>query len=196
MKSFGGGQIVEANCDISIKQRARCQGARDRQELGRHQSRSRAFSAYQEEEARGVWPTGQLGLHAQLALRLRARQWRRQRREGQVRRLPLPAATEATSPPPRSAAGTTPSPSISKHQEEAIKLATYHGSKEMQKRRAIEQTNLPTIITLYDDADVAKAAPIIPQWKDVFMNAVPRPSARRDQGEVQRGRLAVLVGRA
>ena len=41
----------------------------------------------------------------------------------------------------------------------------------------MNETNLPTIVALYDDADIAAAAPIIPQWKSVFMNAVPRPSA-------------------
>jgi trehalose/maltose transport system substrate-binding protein len=32
-------------------------------------------------------------------------------------------------------------------------------------------------VAIYDDADVAKAQPIIPNWKSVFQNAVPRPSA-------------------
>ena len=43
--------------------------------------------------------------------------------------------------------------------------------------RALNESNLPTIMSLYDDADIAAKQPIIPQWKDVFMNAVPRPSA-------------------
>jgi trehalose/maltose transport system substrate-binding protein len=47
----------------------------------------------------------------------------------------------------------------------------------MQKRRAIEATNLPTLVVTYGDADVAAKAPIIPRWKEVFQNAVPRPSA-------------------
>jgi len=50
-------------------------------------------------------------------------------------------------------------------------------SAEFQKERAVKRSNLPTIVALYDDADVAKAQPIIPQWKNVFLNAVPRPSA-------------------
>ena len=32
-------------------------------------------------------------------------------------------------------------------------------------------------MSLYDDADIAKAQPIIPNWKQIFLNAVPRPSA-------------------
>jgi trehalose/maltose transport system substrate-binding protein len=57
------------------------------------------------------------------------------------------------------------------------RLALYLAGPEAQKQRAINESNLPTIISLYDDADIAAAQPIIPQWKDVFLNAVPRPSA-------------------
>ena len=45
------------------------------------------------------------------------------------------------------------------------------GARDRRRR------NLPTIQALYDDADIAAAQPIIPRWKDVFLNAVPRPSA-------------------
>ncbi|MEO5619602.1 MAG: ABC transporter substrate-binding protein, partial [Cypionkella sp.] len=65
----------------------------------------------------------------------------------------------------------------SKHPDIAISLAMYLAGPEAQKQRAINESALPTIVALYDDADIAKAQPIIPQWKDVFLNAVPRPSA-------------------
>ena len=65
----------------------------------------------------------------------------------------------------------------STHQEAAISLAMYLAGPEAQKQRAINESNLPTIVALYDDADIAAAQPIIPQWKNVFLNAVPRPSA-------------------
>ena len=32
------------------------------------------------------------------------------------------------------------------------------------------------IEALYDDADIAATQPLIPRWKDIFLNAVPRPS--------------------
>ena len=67
--------------------------------------------AYQEEEARGVWQHGQCRLHAQLALRLRARQRRRFADQGQVRRdHRCRWARPASARPRRSAAGTSPSP--------------------------------------------------------------------------------------
>ena len=65
----------------------------------------------------------------------------------------------------------------SKNPDAATKLAMWIASAEFQKERAVKRSNLPTIVALYDDADVAKAQPIIPQWKNVFLNAVPRPSA-------------------
>ncbi|TIM17470.1 MAG: ABC transporter substrate-binding protein, partial [Mesorhizobium sp.] len=43
--------------------------------------------------------------------------------------------------------------------------------------RALKTSNLPTIRALYDDADIAREHPIIPRWKQIFLNAVPRPSA-------------------
>jgi trehalose/maltose transport system substrate-binding protein len=69
---------------------------------------------------------------------------------------------------------------VSKYSDEpeaAIELAMFLTSSEIQKVRAIEQTNLPTIEALYDDAEIAAAVPIIPNWKEIFQNAVPRPSA-------------------
>ena len=65
----------------------------------------------------------------------------------------------------------------SKHPKEAIQLALFLASAETQKANALFASHLPTIMSLYDDADIAKAQPIIPNWKQIFLNAVPRPSA-------------------
>jgi trehalose/maltose transport system substrate-binding protein len=65
----------------------------------------------------------------------------------------------------------------SEHQDVAISLVMYLAGPEAQKARAISESALPTIVALYDDADIGAAQPIIPQWKNVFLNAVPRPSA-------------------
>jgi trehalose/maltose transport system substrate-binding protein len=51
------------------------------------------------------------------------------------------------------------------------------GSTDFQKQFAIKTAHLPTIQSLYDDPDVAAAQPLVPRWKDIFVNAVPRPSA-------------------
>jgi len=65
----------------------------------------------------------------------------------------------------------------SENQEAAISLALYLASPEAQKTRTLIASNLPTIVSLYDDEDIATAQPIVPRWKEVFLQAVPRPSA-------------------
>ena len=65
----------------------------------------------------------------------------------------------------------------SQNQEAAVELVLYLSSAENQKDNALRASRLPTIQSLYDDPDIAAQQPIIPRWKEVFLNAVPRPSA-------------------
>jgi trehalose/maltose transport system substrate-binding protein len=67
--------------------------------------------------------------------------------------------------------------SYSPNPEAATSLVMYMASTDYQKQFAIMSSHLPTIISLYDDAEIAEAQPIIPAWKEIFLNAVPRPSA-------------------
>jgi trehalose/maltose transport system substrate-binding protein len=134
--------------------------------------------AYQEEEARGIWQTGNavfmrnwpyaytLGNGGDSAVKDQVRRDHPARRQGR-RHLGRHAGRLERR-------GVE---ILDKHQEAAISLALYLAGPEAQKHRAIAESNLPTIVALYDDADIAAAQPIIPQWKDVFLNAVPRPSA-------------------
>lgn len=65
----------------------------------------------------------------------------------------------------------------SKNQEAAIEFVKFATSVEMQKAQAIERSLLPTIATVYDDADVLKANPYYASLKPVFQGgAAPRPS--------------------
>lgn len=61
--------------------------------------------------------------------------------------------------------------------EVATDLALYMVSEESQKFGALRLSHLPTIQTLYDDAEIAQQQPLVPQWKEIFLSAVPRPSA-------------------
>ncbi|MEE9603078.1 MAG: hypothetical protein V3V75_07225, partial [Thermoguttaceae bacterium] len=61
--------------------------------------------------------------------------------------------------------------------EAAVELVKFLASPEQQKMRALDSGNLPTIKSLYGDAELAEKLPIIPRWEAVFQNAVPRPSA-------------------
>ncbi|MEZ0170243.1 ABC transporter substrate-binding protein [Microvirga sp. TS319] len=64
----------------------------------------------------------------------------------------------------------------SKNADTAIDLVLYLTGPEEQKRRAVQGSFNPTIVSLYGDADIAKANPFIGELADVFSNAVARPA--------------------
>lgn len=64
----------------------------------------------------------------------------------------------------------------SENPEVAADVALYMASYEGQKLRAVKGTFNPTIMDLYDDAEVLEAAPFFGSLYDVFINAVARPS--------------------
>ena len=63
------------------------------------------------------------------------------------------------------------------NQGAAISFAKFIASTEFQTKRALNTSHLPTIISVYDDPQVKAEQPIIPRWKEVFLNAAQRPSA-------------------
>ncbi|SCM75277.1 putative ABC transporter-binding protein DR_1438 [uncultured Pleomorphomonas sp.] len=176
VKSFGGGQIVEANGDISINNEHAAKALETVKGWVGTISPPGVL-AYQEEEARGVWQTGNAVFMRNWPYAYALGNGDDSAVKDKFGVSPLPAATADDKPAATLGGWNFAVSKYSRHPEEAIKLALFLGSTESQKDRAINQTNLPSIISLYDDPDVAKAAPIIPQWKEVFMNAVPRPSA-------------------
>lgn len=176
LKSSGGGQIVEADGTISVNN----ENAVKAIELAKSWVGTispEGVLAYQEEEARGVWQTGNAVF---------MRNWPYAYGLGNGDDSAVKGLFDVTTLPtgnghPTSAAtlgGWNVAVSkYSQHQDAAMSLAMYLAGPEAQKQRAINESNLPTIISLYDDADIAAAQPIIPRWKDVFLQAVPRPSA-------------------
>jgi trehalose/maltose transport system substrate-binding protein len=64
----------------------------------------------------------------------------------------------------------------SEHPDVAADVALFLASPEEQKTRAIEGSFNPTVMQLYQDADVCAASPFMCQLYDVFINAVARPS--------------------
>jgi trehalose/maltose transport system substrate-binding protein len=68
---------------------------------------------------------------------------------------------------------------VSKYSENvdaAAALAVYMTSPEGQKDRALIATNIPTIMSLYEDEDILAASPFFGSLYDVFVSAVARPS--------------------
>jgi trehalose/maltose transport system substrate-binding protein len=64
----------------------------------------------------------------------------------------------------------------SEHPDVAADVALFMASAEEQKIRAIAGSFNPTVMSLYQDADVLEATPFFGSLYDVFINAVARPS--------------------
>lgn len=176
VKSHGGGQIVEADGSVSI--------FNDNAVKALEQAKSwvgtispEGVLAYQEEEARGVWQTGNAAFMRNWPYAYGLGNGDDSAVKGLFAVTTLPTAGGDTTSAATLGGWNVAVSKYSTKQEAAISLAMYLAGPEAQKQRAINESNLPTIQALYDDADIAAAQPIIPQWKEVFLNAVPRPSA-------------------
>ena len=176
VKSNGGGQIVEPDGTISINNPQAAEiltivkGWVDT-------IAPQGVLSYQEEESRGVWQQGNAVF---------MRNWPYAYQLGNSDDSPIKGKFEVTTLPvgpsgERSAAtlgGWNLAVSkYSPNQEAATELVMYLSSAENQKDNALRASRLPTIEALYDDPEIAAEQPIIPRWKEVFLNAVPRPSA-------------------
>ena len=176
VKSYGGGQIVEPDGTISINNDKAAAAITEAASWVNTISPPGVLS-YGEEESRGVWQLGNAAF---------MRNWPYAYALGNADDSPikgkfdvstLPVGAEGDSPASTLGGWNLAVSKYSKNQDAAVKLVMYLSSAEVQKKRAIDLSALPTREALYDDADSAKAQPIIPNWKSVFQNAVPRPSA-------------------
>ena len=174
VKSSGGGQIVEADGKISINN-PKAAAALDRAKTWVGSISPPGVLAYQEEEARGVWQLGNSVFMRNWPYAFALGNGDDSKVKGKFGIVPLPASGDKSA---ATLGGWNLAVSkYSKAPAEAKMLALFLASAETQKANAIEMTHLPTIAGLYDDADVAKAQPVLVQWKPIFQTAVPRPSA-------------------
>ena len=175
--SNGGGQIVEADGTISINNE-QAAAAIDRAAGWIGTISPEGNLAYQEEESRGVWQLGNAVFMRNWPYAYALGNGDDSAVKGKFDVAPLPAGDGEGARSAATLGGWNVAVSkYSPDPEEAIKLALFLSSTEVQKERAINQSNLPTIESLYDDADVLAASPFMANWKAIFQNAVPRPSA-------------------
>jgi trehalose/maltose transport system substrate-binding protein len=176
VKSNDGGQIVEPDGAISINN-PKAAEAINLVKSWIDTISPQGVLSYQEEESRGVWQQGNSVF---------MRNWPYAFQLGNSDDSPIKDKFDVTTLPvgpsgERSAAtlgGWNLAVSkYSPNQEAAIELVMYLSSAENQKDNALRASRLPTIQALYDDPEIAAEQPIIPRWKEVFLNAVPRPSA-------------------
>jgi len=180
VKSHGGGQIVEPDGSISINN-ANAIAALEQAASWVGTISPEGVLAYQEEEARGVWQTGNAVFMRNWPYAYGLGNGDDSAVKGLFDVAPLPSAGEGTASAATLGGWNVAVSKYSPNQEAAISFAMFMASEAVQKQRALLDSNLPTIISLYDDADIAAQVPIIPRWKEVFLNAVPRPSAPAQQ---------------
>jgi trehalose/maltose transport system substrate-binding protein len=177
IKSNGGGQIVEANGSISINN-PQAVAAIERAAKWIGTISPEGNLAYMEEESRGVWQLGNAVFHRNWPYAYSLGNGADSPIAGKFDVVPLPAGDGEGARSAATLGGWNVA--VSKYSlkpDAAIQLALFLASEEVQKRGAVVDSTLPTIMSLYDDAEVAAAQPIIPAWKEIFLNAVPRPSA-------------------
>nr|WP_295890326.1 ABC transporter substrate-binding protein [uncultured Devosia sp.] len=177
VKSNGGGQIVEADGTISINN-PQAAAAIDRAATWIGTISPEGNLAYQEEESRGVWQLGNSVFMRNWPYAYALGNGDDSAVKGKFDVAPLPAGDGEGAGSAATLGGWNVAVSkYSPDPEEAIKLALFLSSTDVQKERAINQSNLPTIPSLYEDADVLAASPFMANWKAIFEQAVPRPSA-------------------
>lgn len=176
VSSFGGGQIVEPDGTISINN----PNAAAAIELAAGWVGTispEGVLAYQEEDARGIWQAGNAVFMRNWPYAYGLGNDDSSAVQGLFDVVTLPTGGDHTVSAATLGGWNVAVSQYSDNQDIAISLALYLSGEEAQRTRTLIASTLPTIVSLYDDAEIGEALPIIPRWKDVFLQAVPRPSA-------------------
>jgi trehalose/maltose transport system substrate-binding protein len=176
IKSNGGGQIIEPDGEITVFN-DNAVAALEMAKGWVGTISPPGVLSYMEEESRGVWQTGNAVFMRNWPYAYGLGNGDDSPIKGKFDVAPLPSGGGDNTSAATLGGWNIAVSKFSPNPEAAISLALYMGSAEYQKEFAIRTAHLPTIEALYDDADIAAAQPLVPRWKDIFLNAVPRPSA-------------------
>ncbi len=172
--SYGGGTIVELDGSISVHN-PKAVAALRRAASWIGAITPKGVLNYAEEEARGVFQSGN---------DVFMRNWPYAWSLGNAPESPV-AGKIGTSALPKGPNGEHRGTlggwqlavsKYSKNPDVAVDLVLYLTSSQEQRRRAIEASFNPTRKDLYEDPEVIKANPFFLTLREVFTNAVPRPS--------------------
>ena len=133
--------------------------------------------SYMEEESRGVWQTGNAVFMRNWPYAYALGNGADSPIKGKFDVAPLPSGGGDTKSAATLGGWNLAVSKYSPNPDAAIALVKFMASTETQKQRALQASQLPTIMSLYDDPEIAAQQPLIPRWKEIFLNAVPRPSA-------------------
>ena len=176
IKSHGGGQIIEPDGTISVNNENAVKALE--QAAGWINTISpQGVLSYTEEESRGVWQTGNAVFMRNWPYAYALGNGGDSPIKGLFDVAPLPSGGGENGSAATLGGWNLAVSKYSPNPEPATDLALYMASSEFQKLAALKLSHLPTIQALYDDAEIAAQQPLIPRWKEIFLNAVPRPSA-------------------
>ncbi|MFS4436887.1 ABC transporter substrate-binding protein [Paracoccaceae bacterium GXU_MW_L88] len=174
IKSYGGGQIIDPDGNITVNNE-QAVAALEMAAGWVGTISPRGVLSYQEEEARGVWQTGNAVFMRNWPYAYSLSQGDDSAVKGVFDVAPLPSGGDGSA---ATLGGWNVAVSkYSENQEAAISLAMYLASLDGQKESSIRDSHLPTLPELYQDEEIAEAVPIVPNWEEVVSQAVPRPSA-------------------
>lgn len=176
IKSNGGGQIVEPDGTISVNNPQAVKALEMAHGWVGTVSPGGVLS-YTEEESRGVWQTGNAVFMRNWPYAYALGNGGDSPIKGKFDVAPLPSGGGDNKSAATLGGWNLAVSKFSPNAEAATDLALFMVSSETQKQAALRLSHLPTIQALYDDADIAAQQSLIPRWKDIFLNAVPRPSA-------------------
>jgi trehalose/maltose transport system substrate-binding protein len=131
---------------------------------------------YSEEEARGVWQAGNAVFMRNWPYAWSLGQAEDSPIKDKIGVAPLPAGGEGGKSTGALGGWQLAVSQYSANPKEAIDLVRYLTSPAEQKRRAIQGAYNPTIASLYQDSDIAEAAPFMGALYETITNAVARPS--------------------
>lgn len=183
--SSGGGHVVEADGSITVNN-DKAAKAIDLAASWVGTIAPEGVLNYAEEDARGVFQSGNAVFMRNWNYAYALVNGDDSPIKGKVDVAVLPSGGEEYSPASTLGGSHLAVSKYSQHQKEAIELVRFLNNYESQKARAIDSSRPPTLLSVYDDEEVAAEQPFIPLWKPVVMNALPRPSAatRKSYNEV------------
>jgi len=173
--SYGGGSIVEPDKKVTINNPHAIK-ALDTAKSWVGTISPLGVTTYGEEEARNIWQAGNAAF---------MRNWPYAYVLGQDPKSVISGKFDVTVLPKGGADGKNAAclggwqlmvSAYSKAPDAAADLVHYLASAEIQKRRAVEVSLLPTLPVLYSDANVLAKNPFFKNLLPVLQNAVARPS--------------------
>lgn len=176
LASNGGGHIVEADGTISVNNENAAK-ALDMAHGWVNTISPGGVLSYTEEESRGVWQTGNAVFMRNWPYAYALGNGADSPIKGKFDVAPLPSGGGDNKSAATLGGWNLAVSKYSPNADVATDLVLYMTGPEFQKGNAIKASHLPTLQALYDDKEIADAQPLIPRWKEIFLNAVPRPSA-------------------